>query len=840
MSIFKDHAPAYWAKNLPVIPLFQNDKMPAIKAWSQFCKRMPSEMEQEMWVRAFSNGNIGLPGGPQSGLVFLDIDTDDPKANSIIEKCIPQSPWHRIGRKGSVRAFRYNGHKTFQIKLAKEPDGTGGGVICELLSDGRQVVLPPSIHPDTKQAYHANCNLLDVLPMIPALTSEIEAILRAALEEAGYRLSHQGYTKVLEYVSVGARDNTITGMAGLYASAVTRGERTLKQAVEEFRAWHMTQVATVAGDDVPVEKGLERLVHFINRDLTGPKKRQLPKGWDEGLTDEERQSLGLTLDEEAEQWDFLAYQAYLKTEFDLCANDDAKRMKAIDYVLDRMARANDVNSLQEDMIFKWISEASRLPITKMVLRKRLKELREGDGISGENQTEIAEAVITDFEDIRWHESRFWSYAGSHWEAIDDDEVQRHIAREYGHLPSARKSSDIKGIMTLMAKLCKKQLQDTAITGVNFANGVLTEDLQIVSHSKAYGMTYTLPFRYIGEDHPDYKEPIRFLAFLEEVWGHCPDYHDRVQALQEAIAATIFGAGTTYARVILLYGLAQTGKTQLLNIVSSLVPEDKISTVPPNVWGDKFEPVTMANSLLNIGGELSENKLIDGMTFKQIVEGSPVPAQYKNGQVFTMRCKATHWFASNYLPKTRDNSEGFNRRWLIFTFDKIVQQSKKKVNLSTQIIAEEREAIIAWAVKAFPRLKLKNDYTLFDSHFRRINEMAGENDSVRFFTQASGRVIIPGVNAPEAPDGSKPSTPISARMIYGEYSTWCITVEGAKAVGFRKFLQRMRELSAVMGFSQIASTGENDTEGSCFAGIMLRDAQGRVIQSGSTKMSILNS
>lgn len=837
MSIFREIAPRFWDAGLPAIPLGFRQKKPALNAWTAFCRRMPSEMEQEMWLQSYANNNVGLPGGPQSGLVFLDVDTDDPKVNAIIDALVPHSPWKRIGRKGSVRAFRYAGHQTFQIKEAKAADGTGGGVICELLAEGRQVVLPPSIHPDTQQPYVANVDLLDVMDQIPLLSKEIETILRGALEEAGYNLSHHGFTKVLNYVSVGARDNEITAMAGLYANGVTRGERTLKQAIEELRAWHANFVDKVAGDDIPVDKAIERLIHFINRDLTGPKQRMLPKGWDEGLTDEERSGLGLAADDETEEWSFGTMKAFIKSEFDQHANNEEMRMAAINTVLDRIRRSPTMDVLQVEALLDFMAQASRLNLTKQVLKRRLKELEKGS-IAGENQTEIARSVLEDFDGaLRFHDSQFWSYTGSHWEQRDDDDLMRHIAQEYGHLPAARKANDIKGVLQVMAKLCKKDLKDVSITGVNFANGVLTDDLQLLQHNPAYGMTYTLPFRYIPDGSPEFKEPTRFFTFLRDVWGHNTDFEQKVMAIQEALCVTLFGTATTYARAILLYGLAHSGKSQLLNIATSLVPEDKVSTVSPDVWSDKFEPAHMANKLLNIGGELSENKMIDGQKFKLIVEGARMNGQYKGLQIFPFRPLCAHWFAGNYLPKSRDTSEGFNRRWLIFAFDKVVKATDKKVNIATQIIAEEREAIVAWAVQAYRRLKERNDFTLPPSHEKLVNEMAGENDSVRFFIQASGRVVIPGHHqySDATVVGQKTSYLTSAKLIHTEYSSWCITSEGARAVGYRKFCQRMRELGAVLGFSQVMTNGDGNLEEFSFAGLILKDASGKVMSS-STKTS----
>jgi putative DNA primase/helicase len=153
--IFHETAPKYWARNLPVIPLLKGEKRPAISGWQQFCDRMPTEEEQADWLSRFPDGNIGLALGPCSGLVAVDIDSDDPLVIAAIERALPPSPWQRVGKKGKILIYKYDGQSTSRIRDENEK------VICEILSRGTQIVLPPSIHPDTLKPYSSNCELTE-------------------------------------------------------------------------------------------------------------------------------------------------------------------------------------------------------------------------------------------------------------------------------------------------------------------------------------------------------------------------------------------------------------------------------------------------------------------------------------------------------------------------------------------------------------------------------------------------------------------------------------------------------------------------------------------------------
>src|SRR5690606_20503740 len=121
-------------------------------------------------------------------------------------------------------------------------------------SKGTQIVLPPSIHPDTGKEYVANVPLVDVMGSLPALPKGVEGMLREALKAEGIELSSSGNTKITSFVPAGARDNALVYNAGLLARAVTRGERSLVEAMGEMKAWVEGYTEKVAGDSVSVEK----------------------------------------------------------------------------------------------------------------------------------------------------------------------------------------------------------------------------------------------------------------------------------------------------------------------------------------------------------------------------------------------------------------------------------------------------------------------------------------------------------------------------------------------------------------------------------------------------------
>lgn len=800
--IFESTAPRYWEAGMSVIPLYKKDKRPIPTDWSRYHDKPVEDHQQEAWLRQYPDSNIGLVLGKQSRMVVIDIDTEDPALKDLILKLLPESPWVRVGKKGMVLAYKYTGLRTFRIKSAD------GATICEHLSERTQVVLPPSIHPETGRAYHANCDLWEVMDRLPALDRQVEQILRGALSDHGVDLSTSGKSGLTDYVSRGARDVAVTEKAGLFAYSVLKGERTVLEAIGMLKSYNTEFVENVAGDDIDLDKHVDNLLKFLRRDVL-EKKRILPKGWDEGLSDEQKKELGLDFDEEHVSWDYGEVMLYLRNAFE----GKMDEMKAIDTVLEKMAKTSELSKLEEDRVLQYISDVSTISIRVTSLRAQLRDLRVGE-MAGANHHEIARAMLDDleqFHEIRNHANHLWKYTGSHWEPFETNEIMAKISNEFGHMPGAKRHSDHKGVYQTMLTISHSGLKMVDVKGVNFANGFLTEDLELRQHNPDYGMTYTLPFRYVPELAG---KSSMFFEFLEDCWGHDPDYQQKLDALQEALCVTLFGLGPKYQRAILLKGIAKSGKSQLLKIAQSLVPDGARSFVPPNDWNDKFMPAQMHEKLINVCGELSERKRIDGQRFKDIVDGSEMQAQHKNMQPFSFKPVCTHWFASNHTPKTEDTSEGFNRRWLILEFTQAVPEDRRKIDIGDIIVAEEREAICAWAVEAMKRLEKNNEYTLPPSHRQLIREIAQENNSVRFFMEESPVLRVT----------RNTSDRILETKLFKEYWSFCLGPGGARPVTSRMFRMLMRELQTPLGFQMLFTQTEVGAQEVFYVGLTLAGAK----------------
>lgn len=128
------------ALNLRPIPLKARSKIPSISDWQNF---HPTELELPGY---FQEGlNLGCLMGRISGdIVSVDLDWEE--AGKLAPHLLPES-W-TVLRGTQVRhvMLKSSGAKTAHFDA---PQGLGGKRrIVEILAEGRQVMLPPSVHPE--------------------------------------------------------------------------------------------------------------------------------------------------------------------------------------------------------------------------------------------------------------------------------------------------------------------------------------------------------------------------------------------------------------------------------------------------------------------------------------------------------------------------------------------------------------------------------------------------------------------------------------------------------------------------------------------------------------------
>jgi len=507
------------------------------------------------------------------------------------------------------------------------------------------------------------------------------------------------------------------------------------------------------------------------------------------LTDDwkKNESVKLIIEKnQVSRWTLTKARQWLREKIAEKPHDDDWKMARVQEMLELVAKDDKFSEMDFRALIGFIQKLASSEDLKFgkadLLQgyKAAKSEAEG-GEDWEDHETIARVVLEQIErigELRFDKDKFWQWNGSCFKHIQHEEIYMEIAQNIKGSRLVQRHNDFVSVTKVLERMCRKPLVEALETGINFANGWVGEDLVIDEHSPKYGATFTLPFQYKPELAT---RANRFFEFLADCWGQEADFDDRLKGLQEAFAATLMGVATDYQRAFLLVGKAGTGKTVLLDILRSLLPPAAVASLSPEEWGKQFAQTAMIGRVANICAELPEAGAISGSVFKQVVEGSPQQTEYKGRDKFIYEPIAANWFGSNFMPTSRDSSRGFTRRWMIWDFSYVVPDNKRIKDLAESIIADEREAIVAWALQGFARLRKQGDYTKSDSHNQRMEQLRRINNSVKAFLDAHKKVTrFEGHNT-------------MAREVYDLYTFHQKEIGRGASVTFERFVQMLEDL-----------------------------------------------
>lgn len=138
LESWRDVMVAYHSANFSSIPL-NRKRMPLVDEWSKWNEELP---EEPLYNEAQSG--IGVLPGPASGVMFVDIDTDEPQLRKLLQEILPTSPVQRFGSKGVGIVYAYN-EKIHSRKFRH--------IKVEIFADSGYVVVPPSYHEKNGKHY---------------------------------------------------------------------------------------------------------------------------------------------------------------------------------------------------------------------------------------------------------------------------------------------------------------------------------------------------------------------------------------------------------------------------------------------------------------------------------------------------------------------------------------------------------------------------------------------------------------------------------------------------------------------------------------------------------------
>ena len=270
-------------------------------------------------------------------------------------------------------------------------------------------------------------------------------------------------------------------------------------------------------------------------------------------------------------------------------------------------------------------------------------------------------------------------------------------------------------------------------------------------------------------------PERTMRALHEIWADTPDADARIQYLFEWLGLALLGIATRYKDSPLIVGRKDTGKSTVLNALSSVFPEKATTHITLHDMAKESYRAKLAVARLNFVNELPSRDLMDSEPAKALLSGDPVECRRLYKDPFELISRAAHAFAANELPPTLDVA--FAERFVVLRCTRVFSADEQDKTLPDKLRAEApriaRAALLA-AQNALDRGRLVRP----PSAEREGQGWLMSSNSVAQWAQDYVEVDSEGFT--------------QSSELFSAYRNWCGETNH-RALSTTKWAARMREL-----------------------------------------------
>lgn len=161
-------------------------------------------------------------------------------------------------------------------------------------------------------------------------------------------------------------------------------------------------------------------------------------------------------------------------------------------------------------------------------------------------------------------------------------------------------------------------------------------------------------------------------------------------------------------IAVLNGSGRNGKSSFLKVLEKFLGEHNLaSTDFERLITNRFETYNLYRKLGAIMGETSHAVLKNSSLIKRLSGDDLVQYEKKGGATIEAHSYATLLVATNSLPISEDETEGFYRRWIIIDFPNEFPEGK---DITQQIPFEEFRNLARKITKVLPELLAKGKFT----------------------------------------------------------------------------------------------------------------------------------
>jgi len=296
--------------------------------------------------------------------------------------------------------------------------------------------------------------------------------------------------------------------------------------------------------------------------------------------------------------------------------------------------------------------------------------------------------------------------------------------------------------------------------IAMANGILDVDALlagrttiILPHDPRWFSPVCLPYDF----DPAATCP-KWLAFLAR---NLEGDKDKILLLQQFFGYLLL-PDTSHQRFLLLLGDGSNGKSVILAVIEGMLGRENISTVPLELFGDKFRLSSTLGRLANLTAEVGElDKIAEGQ-LKAFVTGDPMDFEVKFKPAITARPTARLVLATNNAPAFSDKSDGLWRRALALRFTVQISPEERIARMDKPEWWQEQgelPGIFNWALAGLHAVRQQQGFVVPDSCQAEVERLRTDANPARRFLSEHCRY-------------SGGDAFVVCKELYERYKDWC--------------------------------------------------------------------
>jgi P4 family phage/plasmid primase-like protien len=297
----------------------------------------------------------------------------------------------------------------------------------------------------------------------------------------------------------------------------------------------------------------------------------------------------------------------------------------------------------------------------------------------------------------------FQYNGTHYVDLSKIEIKGFAEDNFRPEPSEKTRTEF--YCKVLANNIENRafFEESTEDKVNFKNGVLdVVTYQLLPHSPEYGFRSTLPYEYI----PEARCP-EFEKWIHSVMLGDPEL---IAILQEYMGYIVRGGDYCFHKALWLGGVGRNGKSTFVDVLKMLIGQGNYSVISIKaLMADRFSSGELDGKLANFSEETSAHELRDSGTFKNLTGDGEISGQKKFGNLYQYRNKAKLVMTYNQIPNLSDLSRGMMSRPLIVPFKKIIQEKDSDLGLRIRF-KKELSGIFNFAWRGWERLEERGAFT----------------------------------------------------------------------------------------------------------------------------------